>query len=300
MKSVQNTSEKRALPSSEKEAFQKLVTARLLQESEPALEARDLSVGYDKKIVIPSMAVSIPKGKITTIIGPNGCGKSTLLKALARVIPHETGTILINGQPMESLQTTEIARQMALLPQGPQAPAGLKVEDLVSYGRYPYQKGLGRLSAQDYEIIHKAMEQTGTLELKDRSIDELSGGQRQRVWIAMCLAQDTPIILLDEPTAYLDMAHQLEILQLLEKLNRQEHKTIALVIHDLNLAARFSDWMIAMRNGRVLHEGNASAVMTAPVLREVFSLEAYIEPDPWTGRPTMVTYRLVPDSEKTK
>lgn len=259
---------------------------------EPALEAVDLSVGYDEKIIIPSMKVAIPKDRITTIIGPNGCGKSTLLKSLARVIPHKTGTIYINGKNMSDLPTLEIARQMALLPQGPQAPAGLKVSDLVSYGRFPHQKGLGRLTAEDDEIISRAMEETGVTELKDRSIDQLSGGQRQRVWIAMCLAQNTPIILLDEPTTYLDMAHQLEILELLAKLNREENKTIALVIHDLNLAARFSDWMIVMRDGKVLHEGSAEEIMTPFVLKEAFSLDAYIEKDPWTGRPTMVTYRL--------
>lgn len=257
----------------------------------PALEAVDLSVGYEGKIIIPSMAVKIPRGKITTIIGPNGCGKSTLLKALARIIPHKTGTIYLNGTEMKSMPTIQIARKMALLPQGPQAPSGLMVEDLVSYGRYPYQKGLGRLSTQDHQIIEKAMEETHTLELKERSVDQLSGGQRQRVWIAMALAQDTPLILLDEPTTYLDMAHQLEILELLQSLNRQENKTIALVIHDLNLAARFSDWMIAMRDGKVLYEGSPETVMTPEVLRDVFSLDALVEKDPWTGKPTMITYR---------
>ena len=285
-----------------KDALQKQATRGLEQGPsipfEPALEAVDLSVGYDQKVIIPSMKVTIPKNKITTIIGPNGCGKSTLLKSLARVIPHQSGTIFINGKNMADLPTIEIARQMALLPQGPQAPAGLKVSDLVSYGRFPYQKGLGRLTAEDYAIIQKAMEETGITELKDRSIDQLSGGQRQRVWIAMCLAQDTPIILLDEPTTYLDISHQLEILELLEKLNREEHKTIALVIHDLNLAARFSDWMIVMRKGRVLQEGTAQTIMTSAVLKEAFSLDAFIEKDPWTGRPTMVTYRLIPQEEE--
>lgn len=285
-----------------KDALQKQATRGLEQGPsipfEPALEAVDLSVGYDQKVIIPSMKVAIPKNKITTIIGPNGCGKSTLLKSLARVIPHQSGTIFINGKNMADLPTIEISRQMALLPQGPQAPAGLKVSDLVSYGRFPYQKGLGRLTAEDYAIIQKAMEETGITELKDRSIDQLSGGQRQRVWIAMCLAQDTPIILLDEPTTYLDISHQLEILELLEKLNREEHKTIALVIHDLNLAARFSDWMIVMRKGRVLQEGTAQTIMTSAVLKEAFSLDAFIEKDPWTGRPTMVTYRLIPQEEE--
>lgn len=260
--------------------------------SEPILSAENLSVAYGDKVIIPSMEVEIPKGKIISIIGPNGCGKSTLLKALARIIPHKSGEILLDHQNMKDMATIEIARKMALLPQGPQAPAGLSVEELVSYGRYPYQKGLGRLSGEDRRIIDKAMAETGVTELKDRSIDQLSGGQRQRVWITMVLAQDTPLILLDEPTTYLDMAHQLEVLELLEKLNREEGKTIALVIHDLNLAARFSDWLIAMRSGKVLHEGTAEQIMTPEVLKDVFSLDAFIEKDPWTGKPTMVTYRL--------
>lgn len=257
------------------------------------LYANDLSVAYGDKVIIPSMQVFIPKGKITSIIGPNGCGKSTLLKSLARVIPHKTGEIVLDGKRMSELSSIEIARKMALLPQGPQAPAGLSVEELVSYGRYPYQKGVGRLTQKDHEIIEKAMKETGVESLKDRSIDQLSGGQRQRVWIAMVLAQDTPLILLDEPTTYLDMAHQLEVLELLQKLNQEEHKTIALVIHDLNLAARFSDHLIAMRNGQVLFEGSAQKVISSEVLKAVFSLDACIEKDPWTGRPTMVTYRLI-------
>lgn len=261
-------------------------------ESNAAIEAVDLSVGYDDKIVIPSMGVKIPKGKITAIIGPNGCGKSTLLKSLARVIPVRSGTIFLDGTPLKDLSSKEIARRMALLPQSPQAPAGLIVEDLVSYGRFPWQSGFGRLTEKDHQIIDEALRQTQTESLRERSLDQLSGGQRQRVWIAMALAQDTPIILLDEPTTYLDMAHQLEILELLRMLNERDHKTIALVIHDLNLAARFADWLIAMRDGKILYEGDAQTVMRPEVLRAVFSLDAYIEPDPWTGRPTMVTYRL--------
>lgn len=255
-----------------------------------ALEAEGLKVGYEGKTVIPGMDVRIPEGKITAIIGPNGCGKSTLLKALGRVIPHEQGTVLLQGRNMAGLKADEIAREMALLPQGPQAPAGLRVQELVSYGRSPWLKGFGRMTETDRRLVQEAMEQTGTWPLRDRIVDELSGGQRQRVWIAMCLAQNTPLILLDEPTTYLDMAHQLEILELLAKLNREEGKTIVLVIHDLNLAARFAHWLIAMRDGHILQEGNARDVMTPEMLKEVFSLDALIEPDPWTGRPTMITY----------
>lgn len=181
---------------------------------------------------------------------------------------------------------------MAILPQGPQAPGGLTVAELVAYGRYPHQKGFGRLRKEDYEAIDRALEMTHMEEFAERDIDALSGGQRQRAWIAMALAQDTQVILLDEPTTYLDMAHQLEVLKLLEKLNKTRGKTIALVIHDLNLAARFSDRMIAMRAGKVLHEGTPEEIMTPTVLEEVFSLKACISKDPWTGRPTCVTYEI--------
>lgn len=236
--------------------------------------------------------VQIPKGKITSIIGPNGCGKSTLLKALSRMMPVQSGAVLLDGQAIATLPTVEVARKMAILPQSPQAPGGLTVEELVSYGRYPHQKGFGKLNEDDHRAIAWALEITHMAEFAQRGIDALSGGQRQRAWIAMALAQDTPLILLDEPTTYLDMAHQLEVLELLKELNTNAHKTIALVIHDLNLAARFSDWMIAMRKGEVLYRGTPKEIMTNQVLRDVFSLDAYIAQDPWTGRPICMTYRL--------
>lgn len=257
-----------------------------------ALEGIELEAGYPDKVVIPALNVEIPEGKITTIIGPNGCGKSTLLKTLARIIPARGGTILLEGKKISQMPTRQIAAEMALLPQAPGTPAGLSVEELVSYGRYPHQKGFGRLSAKDHELIDKALKMTHMEDLRDRSVDTLSGGQRQRAWIAMALAQDTPVILLDEPTTYLDMAHQLEIMELLEKLNKEEGKTIALVIHDLNLAARFSDKMIAMKNGRIIKEGSAEEVMTESVMNDVFDLECLIMNDPWNGSPMMATYRV--------
>ncbi len=257
------------------------------------LEGTSIQAGYQDKVILPSLEVKIPKGKITSIIGPNGCGKSTLLKTLARILPLQKGEIFLEGINMKEMSTKEIARRMSMLPQGPQAPAGLTVEDLVSYGRYPYQSGFGILSEKDREIMAQAMKTTGVYDLALRSIDQLSGGQRQRAWIAMALAQDTQLILLDEPTTYLDMAHQLEILQELEKLNKEENKTIVIVIHDLNLAARFSDWLIAMRDGQIRYEGTPEQIFTPAVLADVFSLNAYIENDPWTGRPVMVTYRLL-------
>ncbi len=257
-----------------------------------SLQGEGISVGYQQNIIIPKMDVQIPKGKITSIIGPNGCGKSTLLKALSRMMPVQSGAVLLDGQAIAKLSTVEVARKMAILPQSPQAPGGLTVEELVSYGRYPHQKGFGKLNEEDHRAIAWALEITHMAEFAQRGIDALSGGQRQRAWIAMALAQDTPLILLDEPTTYLDMAHQLEVLELLKELNTNAHKTIALVIHDLNLVARFSDWMIAMRKGEVLYRGTPEDIMTNQVLRDVFSLDAYIAQDPWTGRPICMTYRL--------
>lgn len=256
------------------------------------LTGREISVAYQQNMIIPPMDVKIEKECITSIIGPNGCGKSTLLKALSRTLPIRSGQVLLDGRLIAQMPTAEVAKQMAILPQGPQAPAGLTVEELVSYGRYPHQKGFGRLDREDREAIRWALHITHMEELAGKNIDALSGGQRQRAWIAMALAQDTQVILLDEPTTYLDMAHQLEVLRLLEKLNRLRKKTIALVIHDLNLAARFSHRLIAMHSGKILHEGTPEEVMTPQVLEEVFSLKACIGQDPWTGKPLCITYEL--------
>lgn len=260
--------------------------------NDAALRGEGISVGYEDRIIIEPMDVALPEGKVTSIIGPNGCGKSTLLKALSRTMPTRSGAVYLNGTAIAQLPTAEIARQMALLPQSPSAPGGLTVKELVSYGRYPHQKGFGRLTDKDREIIAWALDITHLTAFADRAIDALSGGQRQRAWIAMALAQDTDLILLDEPTTYLDLAHQLEVLELLQSLNRDQGKTIALVIHELNLAARFSDWMIAMKDGSIRAAGTAEQVMTPPMMREVFGLEALIEPDPWTGKPSLVSYRL--------
>lgn len=257
-----------------------------------ALRGEAVSVGYGDRVIIEPMDVAVPAGEITSIIGPNGCGKSTLLKALSRTMPLRGGAVYLNGTAIATMPTAEVARQMALLPQSPQAPAGLTVGELVALGRYPHQRGFGRLTDDDRRIIDWALSITHLDGLAERPIDALSGGQRQRAWIAMALAQDTGLILLDEPTTYLDMAHQLEVLELLQTLNRDEGKTIALVIHELNLAARFSDWMIALKSGAIRGAGTPKEVMTPALLREVFGLDALIEPDPWTGRPSLVSYRL--------
>lgn len=259
---------------------------------EAALRGEGVSVAYGPKVIIPPLDVAFPKEKITAIIGPNGCGKSTLLKALARTQPMRAGKAFLFGQPMGPMKDTEVARQMAFLPQSPQAPGGLTVEELVAYGRYPHQKGFGRLTDQDKQTVAWALEATHMEQFSKRPISALSGGQRQRAWIALALAQDTPLILLDEPTTYLDMAHQLEILELLQALNRQQGKTIVLVIHELNLAARCAHWMVAMKEGTVRAAGTPEAIMNAEMMREVFNLESLIAPDPWTGRPELLSYRL--------
>ena len=259
--------------------------------ADAALRGESVSVGYGDRVIIEPMDVAVPAGRVTAVIGPNGCGKSTLLKALARTMPLRAGAVYLDGRAIAKLPTAEVARQMALLPQAPQAPGGLTVGELVAYGRYPHQRGFGRLTADDRALIDWALDITSLAPLADRALDALSGGQRQRAWIAMALAQDTGLILL-EPTTYLDMAHQLEVLELLRDLNRDQGKTIALVIHELNLAARFADWMIAMRGGAVRAAGTPGEVMTPAMLREVFGLDALVEPDPWTGRPSLASYRL--------
>ena len=261
-----------------------------------AIQGIDIEVGYQDKIIIQPMDVAIPEGKITTIIGPNGCGKSTLLKALSRTMPLKSGKVYLQGRDLSTLRHDQAAQIMAFRPQSPQAPGVLTVRELVSYGRYPHQHGLGRLNAKDKEIIDWALTMTHLTDYASRAIDALSGGQRQRAWIAMALAQDTDLILLDEPTTYLDMAHQLEVLELLQSLNHDQGKTIALVIHELNLAARFADWMIAMKNGRILAAGTAESVMTPSMMDNVFGLEARIEHDPWTDKPCLASYRLATES----
>ena len=258
-----------------------------------ALRGEGISVGYGSKVIVPAQDVSFPAGKITAIIGPNGCGKSTLLKALARTLPLGEGSVYLFEQAMAGMKDTEVARQMAFLPQAPQAPGGLTVDELVSYGRYPHQKGFGRLNDEDKRAVAWALEVTHMDEFAKRTLSALSGGQRQRAWIALALAQDTPLILLDEPTTYLDMAHQLEILELLQRLNREQGKTIVLVIHELNLAARCADWMLALKDGTVRVAGTPDEIMNADMMREVFNLDSLIAPDPSTGRPELLSYRLV-------
>lgn len=279
-------------PDNEKTAFCETCDRTCERFADAALRGEGVAVGYGDRLIIEPMDVAVPAGEVTAIIGPNGCGKSTLLKALSRTMPLAAGAVYLDGRAIAEMPTAEVARKMALLPQAPEAPGGLTVGELVALGRYPHQRGFGRLSARDREIIAWALAITHLDDFSGRALDALSGGQRQRAWIAMALAQDTDLILLDEPTTYLDMAHQLEVLELLRSLNEEQGKTIALVIHELNLAARFADWMIALKDGSIRGAGTPEEVMTPAMLREVFGLDALIEPDPWTGRPSLVSYRL--------
>lgn len=257
------------------------------------LEGRKLTVGYDKEDILHEVEVSIPQGRVTAIIGPNGCGKSTMLKALARINPLRGGTVLLDGKDISILSSKQVAQKMAILPQSPVAPSGLTVEELVAYGRYPHQGGFGNLGNEDKAKIGWALELTKLTAFRERDVDALSGGQRQRVWIAMALAQDTELMLLDEPTTYLDLVHQLEVLQLLAKLNAETGRTIALVIHEINMAARFADHIIALRAGQIVACGTPKQIIQAEVLRAVFDIDAIVTEDPRTGRPVCLTYDVV-------
>lgn len=257
------------------------------------LHTNELTVAYGEQTIIDKLSVEIPDQKITAIIGSNGCGKSTLLKAMTRIIAHKSGQIVLDGKTIASEHTKILAKKLAILPQTQDHSSGLTVGELVSYGRFPYQSGFGRLSKQDYDVIDWALEVTGITDYKYRSVDALSGGQRQRVWIAMALAQETDMIFLDEPTTYLDMAHQLEVLELLQQLNVNQQRTIIMVLHDLNHAARFADYVIAMRNGHIVKRGSAQEVITPEVLQEVYHIDAEIGIDPRTGKPICITYELL-------
>ncbi|WP_032122498.1 ABC transporter ATP-binding protein [Clostridium amazonitimonense] len=257
-----------------------------------SISTEQLAIAYEDNLIVDKLDMDIPKGKITTIIGANGCGKSTVLKAVGRILKPKAGSIYLNGNDIRQLSTKEVAQKMAILPQTPQAPSGLTVGELVAYGRFPHQRGFGKLQPEDKKTIQWALDVTKLTEYETMAVDSLSGGQRQRVWIAMALAQQTDLILLDEPTTYLDLAYQLEVLELLYRLNREQGCTIVMVLHDLNLAARFADYMIAIRCGDIIKHGKPEEVMTSDVLRETFRIEAQIVNDPRTGRPNCISYDL--------
>ena len=257
------------------------------------IKAQNITTGYDDRIIIDDLSLSIKKGAITTIIGENGSGKSTLLKTMGRVLKPSKGNILINDKDIHRTNTKEIARIIGLLPQTPKAPSGLSVKEIVEYGRFPHKQGRGKLTKEDQEIVDWALEKTNLLEYKDRGIEALSGGQRQRVWIAMVLAQQTEVILLDEPTTYLDMAYQLEVLQLVQSLNKEKQITVVMVLHDINQASRFSDELIMLKSGKIVATGSPKMTMTSDVLREVFNIEALISNIPGEDYPVCISYELI-------
>jgi iron complex transport system ATP-binding protein len=252
------------------------------------LSARGITVGYGGEPVVHDLTVEIPDRQVTTIVGPNGCGKSTLLRTLARLLPPSSGQVVLDGAPITSMGTRDIATRLSLLPQSPIAPEGLLVRDLVGRGRHPHQRWFAQWSRQDEEVVEAALAMTDTSDLRNRPLDQLSGGQRQRAWIAMTLAQDTDLMLLDEPTTYLDLAHQVEVLELVCRLNRERARTVAMVLHDLNLAARYSDLVVVMHEGRIVTQGPPTEVFTTEMLSDVFGLEAEILADPRTGLPIVI------------
>ncbi|PRB14812.1 ABC transporter ATP-binding protein [Microbacterium sp. MYb62] len=253
----------------------------------PAVEARGLVVAYDGKVVVDGVDLALPEGSFTVILGPNASGKSTVLRTLARVLKPEAGDVLFDGRALGEYGSKELARRMGLLPQDAIAPEGMRVADLVSRGRYPHHSALQRWTSTDDTATRDALAATNTADLAERYVDQLSGGQRQRVWVALLLAQQTPVMLLDEPTTFLDIAHQYELLDLLRTLNRQG-KTVIAVLHDLNQAARYADNLVLMKEGRVVATGTPSALITAERVGEVFGIDAVVTPDPVTGTPMVV------------
>ena len=253
-----------------------------------ALHVKDLSVGYGERTVLDTLNVDIKRGAVTSIVGPNGCGKSTLLRTMSRLLNPAKGEIVLDGKSIHDIPTRKLATQLGLLQQTPIAPDGIVVADLVGRGRTPHQGILGRWSQQDYDIVAEALETTGISDLAERSIDELSGGQRQRVWIAMALAQRTETLLLDEPTTYLDVKHQLDVLDLLTELNRDRGTTIVMVLHDLNLAARYSDELVAVSGGKVFAHGHPREVITKENVKSVFGIDSVIITDPVSDQPAVM------------
>ncbi|MFD8235429.1 ABC transporter ATP-binding protein [Streptomyces sp. NPDC059696] len=251
------------------------------------LAARGVTVGYGGRVVIDELDVAIPPGVITTIIGPNGCGKSTLLRTLSRLLKPARGTVVLDGEDIGGLKTRDVAQKLGLLPQTPLAPEGLTVADLVARGRHPHQSWLRQWSSDDADVVERALAMTGVSDLADRPVDALSGGQRQRVWISMTLAQGTDLLLLDEPTTYLDLAHALDVLDLVDDLH-ESGCTVVMVLHDLNLAARYSDNLVVMRDGSILAQGHPRDVVTAELLHEAFGLRARVIDDPVGDRPLVV------------
>jgi iron complex transport system ATP-binding protein len=255
------------------------------------LAAEQVRLAYDEHVVVHDVDLELTDGSFTAIVGPNGCGKSTLLRALGRLLRPAGGQVLLDGRAIARTPTREVATVLGLLPQSPVAPEGLTVADLVARGRYPHQSWVRQWSRDDEAVVAEALEWTDMAELADRPVDALSGGQRQRAWISMALAQGTDLLLLDEPTTYLDLAHQMDVLELVGRLHAERGRTVAVVLHDLNLAARYAQRLVAMKDGVLVASGTPAQVLTEELLADVFDLEARIVPDPVTGTPMVVPVR---------
>ncbi|KQL40247.1 iron-dicitrate transporter ATP-binding subunit [Bacillus sp. FJAT-25509] len=256
-------------------------------QTESRLWTENITIKYDNRVISRNLSVQIPDGSFTVIVGPNGCGKSTLLRTLSNLLKPSEGQILLDGKAITSYKSKEVARKLGLLPQSSTAPDGITVANLVAHGRYPYQSLIRQWTDEDEAAVMSAMELTNTSDLSHRYVDELSGGQRQRVWVAMVLAQQTPMLLLDEPTTYLDIAHQIELLELFKDLNQQGNTLVA-VLHDLNHAARYADNIIAMKDGQVIAQGDPREIITAKLVEEVFGLKCIIIEDPIANTPLVV------------
>jgi iron complex transport system ATP-binding protein len=252
------------------------------------LQADQITLGYDGRMIVNDLTVNIPDGSFTVIVGPNACGKSTLLRALSRLLMPKNGQVLLDGHDIHTIPAKETARRLGLLPQSVLAPEGITVFDLVARGRYPHQSFFRQWTVADEQAVQAAMQATNITALSDRLVDELSGGQRQRVWIAMVLAQETPILLLDEPTTFLDIAHQIELMEMLKTLNAEGHTIIA-VLHDLNQACRYASHLIAMKDGAIIAEGLPSAIISEDLIQKVFNLKSLIISDPITQTPMIVS-----------
>ena len=257
-----------------------------------AIRVENLTVAYENHTIIENMNLCLPKGKINIIIGGNGCGKSTLLKTISRINKPVSGEIFINQKNIKQVKEKEIAREVAFLPQGPVCPNGITVRELVAYGRFPYQKMIGGLNSHDQEVINWAIEQTGLSEFADRAVENLSGGQRQRAWIAMTLAQETEIIMLDEPTTYLDLSYQLEVLEILQKLNRERNITVVVVLHEINNAFKFADHIVGLKKGKVICEGRPMDVITEETLKTIYGIEAQLKKSETGDYPVCIEYEL--------
>lgn len=255
------------------------------------VSAHDLTLGYQRRRILDQLELSLPEGQISVLVGSNGCGKSTLLKALARLLSPWSGQVCLNGRDIHQLPTREVAHQLSLLPQQPVAPEGMTVRQLVQLGRHPHQRWLSQWSPEDERQVARALERTGLAALADQVVDTLSGGQRQRAWIALAVAQNTPLMLLDEPTSFLDLNHQMEVLELLHELNHEEGRTIVMVLHDLNLAGRYADHMVALRAGQVYAQGTPAQVMTAERVEAIFGLACRIIEDPCSQTPLCIPLR---------